>query len=89
MILLKLNKEQYTEHIKDEEQLINMRKILDKVEIVLNKYTCQTTDFLNPYERRLARSILNRFSDIQYMEVGGIEEAERKLFQIYPYFVQH
>lgn len=89
VILLKLNKEQYTEHIKDEEQLINMRKILDKVEIVLNKYTCQTTDFLNPYERRLARSILNRFSDIQYIEVGGIEEAERKLFQIYPYFIQN
>ena len=84
MINLKLNKEQYIEHITDKEQVINMRKVLDKIEIVLNKHICQTTDFLDPYERRLAKSILNRFQDIKFIEFGGIDEAERKVIQIFP-----
>ncbi len=89
MIILKLDKERFIAHINDEEQLINMRRVLDKIEIVLNKHICQTTDFLNPYERKLASSILNRFADIQYIELGGLEEAERKVLQIYPYYLQY
>ena len=27
---------------------------------------------MDPYERRLAKSILNRFTDIEYIELGGI-----------------
>lgn len=89
MVILKLNKEKFIEHIKDDEQIINIRRVLDKIEIVLNKHISQTTDFLDPYERRLARSVLNRFSDIKYVEIGGIDEAERKVVQIYPYYLQY
>ncbi len=89
VILLKLNKEQYIEHIRDREQIINMRKILDKVEIVINKHICQATDFLDPYERKLAKSILNRFQDIKYIEFGGIDESERKIIQIFPDYLQY
>ncbi len=89
MIVLKLNKEEFIEHIKDEEQIINIRRVLDKIEIVLNRHICQATDFLDPYERRLASSILNRFPDIKYMEIGGIKEAERKIIQIFPDYLQY
>jgi RNA-binding protein YlmH len=84
VILLKLDKDKYIEHIKDKDQVLNMRKVLDKIEIVLDKHMVQSTDFLDPYERRLAKSILNRFMEISYEELGGIQEAERKVILIYP-----
>lgn len=88
VINLKLDKEKYLEHIKDKNQILNMRKVMDKIEIALNKSIVQVTDFLDPYERRLSKSILNRFMDIEYEEVGGIDEAERKIIIIYPHYIQ-
>lgn len=79
-----LDKESYIAHIKNRQDIINMRQILDKIEIVLKKHNDQWTDFLNPYERRLAKSILNRFDEISYKENGGISESERKIISIYP-----
>lgn len=78
-----IDKEKYTAHIIDNEKLILMRQLLDKVENVLNYHTAQDTDFLDPYERYLAKSILNRF-DIGYSEFGCIEDAERKVIQLFP-----
>lgn len=78
------DKEKYVAHIKDKEQILNMRKVLDKIEIVLTHHSIQATDFLNPYERRLSKSILNRFENISYSEDGGFLNAERKIISIYP-----
>ena len=78
-----IDKEKYTAHIIDNEKLIQMRQIIDKVESVLNYHTVEYTDFLDPYEIYLAKSILNRFH-IGYSEFGGIESAERKIIQLYP-----
>lgn len=83
---MKLDREFYTSHIKDNEKLVEMRKLLDKIENVLNNYTIESTDFLDPYERYLAKSILNRF-ELNYIEVGGLESAERKLFMIFPQYM--
>lgn len=65
-----------------------MRRIIDKIEIVLDSHKIESTDFYNPYERKLARSILNRFLEIDYWEVGGLKDAERKAFLIYPDYYQ-
>lgn len=89
VIILKIDKEKYIEHINDKEQIINMRKVLDKVEIALNKHSLQSTDFMDPYERKLAKSILNRFQDIEYKELGGIDVAERKVISVYPDYLQY
>lgn len=86
---MKLDKEKYIEHIRDKDQIINMRKVLDKIEISLNNHTLQSTDFMDPYGRRLSQSILNRFLDIDYKELGGIEDAERKIILIYPDYLQY
>lgn len=88
VIELQLDKEKYLEHIKDKDQILNMRKLLDKIEIALNKHQVQITDFMDPYEMRLSKSILNRFTDIEYRELGGIEIAERKIVVIYPHYIQ-
>ena len=89
VILLRLNKERYIAHIEDMDQIMNMRRILDKIQIVLNRHIVQSTDFMDPYERRLSRSILNQFSEISYKEIGGFKEAERKIMLIYPDYYQY
>ncbi len=73
----------YIEHIVDKEQLMVMRKILDKAELVLKYHELEYTDFLDPYQRELAYSILNRI-DVAYHSEGGILEAERKSIVIFP-----
>ena len=69
---MRINKDEYTSHIREPEKLLEMRKIIDKIEIVLNNYMIEATDFLDPYERYLAKSILNRFEEISYIEFGGL-----------------
>ena len=81
---MKIDKERYISHIQDNERLIEMRQILDKIEIVLNKHLVESTDFLDPYSRLLAKSILNQFPEIDYIEEGGLEEGERQIISIYP-----
>jgi len=89
VILLKLNRDKYINNIHDKDQIINIRRLLDKIEIVYNRHIIQSTDFLNPYERRVFISILNQFQEINYSEFGGIEEAERKVISIYPHYYEY
>ncbi|HZK33234.1 MAG TPA: YlmH/Sll1252 family protein [Tissierellaceae bacterium] len=84
---MRINRDNYLLHITDKDKLIDMRKIIDKVEIVLNKHMEESTDFLDPYERFLAKSILNRFTEVDYFENGGISDAERKCINIFPYYL--
>lgn len=86
VVLLKLNRDKYIDNIQDKNQIINIRRLLDKIEIVLSKHTAQSTDFLDPYERRIAISILNQFDELSYSELGGIKTAERKTIVIYPHY---
>ena len=82
-----IDKDYYTSHIKDGEKLIKMRRILDKIEIVLNQHMIQSTDFFDPYEVYLGKSILNRFDDVSYLEYGGYDNSERKTISIYPSYM--
>lgn len=85
---MKIDKEKYISHIKDYDKIIDMRRIIDKIEIVLNNHSNEFTDFLDPYERSLAKSILNRFMDINYLEDGGVIDAERQIIGIYPDYLE-
>lgn len=80
---MNIDREKYTAHIGDNEKLFKMRQIIDKIENVLNYHSIEQTDFLDPYEIYLAKSILNRFH-IGYLDFGGIESAERKVLGIFP-----
>ncbi|NLL82228.1 MAG: RNA-binding protein [Tissierellia bacterium] len=83
---MRLDKEAYLFHIKDINEQAVIRKVLDKIEISISNHSLEMTDFLDPYERYLALSILNRFDDLSYTEFGGIENGERKIITIYPYY---
>ena len=82
-----IDKEEYTKYITDDEKRIEVRKIIDKIQIVLNKHLVQSTDFLDPFEVELAKSVLNRFEDISYSIQGGYNEAERNIIIIYPSYI--
>lgn len=83
---MKIDRGFYTSHIKNNEKLVEMRRVLDKIENVLNNHSIESTDFLDPYDRYLGKSILNRF-EVNYLEYGGLESAERKIFIIYPFYM--
>lgn len=85
---MKLDKEFYINHIQGEDYIFQMKKVLDNVEMVINNHRLEATDFLDPYERYLAKSIVNRFDEIKYFEDGGLEESERKIICILPYYFQ-
>lgn len=75
-------------HIRENDKKIKMRRIIDKIEMVARNYIKESTDFLDPYERRLAESLLNRFSDLSYREYGGLDDAERKIITIFPDYIE-
>ncbi|EGY76424.1 hypothetical protein HMPREF9129_2089, partial [Peptoniphilus indolicus ATCC 29427] len=47
--MVKINKDKLFLHIPDD-KLIVVKKVVDKIEIVLNKHEILSTDFLSPYE---------------------------------------
>ncbi|MFA5577669.1 MAG: YlmH/Sll1252 family protein [Tissierellaceae bacterium] len=79
-----LDRDFYTSHIKNKEKVFLMRRLIDKIEVVLTRHLLESTDFLDPYERVLAKSILNRFKDISYSEQGQGPDSERQIILIYP-----
>ncbi len=85
---MRLDRNKYISHIKDIDKQQLMKRVIDKIEKVLNSYTIESTDFLDPYERRLAKSILNSFDDLKYIEDGGLKDAERKIIIIFPSYLE-
>ncbi|MBS4534203.1 RNA-binding protein [Clostridium sp. D2Q-14] len=83
------DKKKYLEHINDKGQIIILRKILDDIEKVIINHSVVSSDFLDPHQRKLSYSILNRFSDIDYYEEGGYDYAERKIIIMYPEYLRH
>ncbi len=86
VILLELDREKYIENLQDKDQIINIRRLLDKIEIVLNRHIIQSTDFLDPYEIQVSIFVLNQFDNIAYCIFGGLEDSERKIIIIYPHY---
>lgn len=83
--MVKINKDNLFLHIPDE-NLITIKKIVDRMELALKKHEILSTDFLNPYEVELAKSILNRF-DIGWISDGGYDDAERRIIYLYPNYI--
>ncbi len=79
------NKDELISHITDENDRKEIRRVIDKIDIVLTNYVKTSTDFLNPHEVYLAKSVLNRFTDeISYEVDGAHERAENCIIYIYP-----
>lgn len=76
---MKLDKDKYLQHIRDDEEKITMRRVLDLIEMAINKFTLVHTNFLDPNLVELSKSILKRFDEIEYKVFGGFDNAERNV----------
>mgnify|MGYP000155940191 CR=1 FL=1 len=83
-----IDKTALLEHVKDKEQHLVLRKVIDKLERVIENHSIEYTDFLDPYQRRLCYSIINRFSEVSFIEEGGLQNSERKFIIIYPVYIE-
>lgn len=83
---MKINKEEYLLHLTDDQEKKAMRRLLDFIEITINRHCITYTDFFEPNLVEAAKSILNRFDEIAYSIDGGFENAERKIISIYSWY---
>ncbi|MDO5028256.1 MAG: YlmH/Sll1252 family protein [Bacillota bacterium] len=83
---MKINKDEYLLHLHDEKEKKAMKRVLDLVEITINRHSITYTDFLEPNLVEAAKSILNRFDQISYSIDGGFENAERNIISIYSWY---
>ena len=69
---------------KDKDDKILLAQILDKVEMVEKKNKIEYTDFLDLAQIELVQKFINKIKLYNYMIYGGFDQAERKIFVIYP-----
>lgn len=77
------------DYIDDINTKLKIKQIIDKVRMVLKNHSVESTDFLDPYEIRVIKSILEQISEISYIEYGGLEQAERKILYIFPEYLDY
>ena len=69
---------------RDKEDKILLAQVLDKVEMVEKKNKIEYTDFLDLAQIELVQKFINKIKLENYISYGGFEQAERKIFVIYP-----
>lgn len=69
---------------REKDDKILLAQILDKIEMVENKNKIEHTDFLDMAQAELVQKFINKIKIQNYMSYGGFEQAERKMFVIYP-----
>lgn len=78
------NREKLMSHLDDGEEELTIANTLDKAEAALCKHEPVFTNFLNPYQRGLATSVLDQIYDLKYRAYGGFKRAERQRFGLMP-----
>lgn len=69
---------------KEKDDKILLAQILDKIEMVGKKNKIEYTDFLDLAQIELVEKFINKIKIENYMSYGGFEQAERKIYVIYP-----
>lgn len=82
-----LGKDLQLNHIYDNEIKFKMRRLLDDINKVVRDHKVVQTDFMDPFERKVSESILNRYQEIGYTYDGGLKESERKCINIFPKYI--
>lgn len=76
----------YGFRISDPEDLFLLRRVEDLAFSVERKKISVTTDFLNPFQCKLALSAVHSFSGVEVDISGGYSEAERVVMRLFPDF---
>lgn len=76
----------YDHFRRDEQPFVD--RVLEWIEQVRDRYQTRLTDFLDPRQAFIIRSLVGREADVHVRFDGGYEEAERVRAVIYPEFFQ-
>ena len=68
---------------KDEDKIV-IAKLLDKVQFTKKRNYIQVTEFLDGYQQKIAKEVLEKLKHKEYVFYGGYEEAERKMLFLFP-----
>jgi RNA-binding protein YlmH len=83
-----LDREKILQRFEQEPERMLARIILDRVAQMEKTGQMQCTDFLDPFQQRVAEKVLFNFRDIKYITWGGYPEAERTRLLIFPSLLQ-
>ena len=80
----KMDKQQLLKDYKKQEDKMCLSQILDKIEFSKMRGKIEYTDFLDMYQISLVENFLRKIKFENYQLYGGYEEAERKIFIVFP-----
>ena len=81
-----MDKEQLTSHLRGEAEQEIGAIIVDLARQAWEYNRPQVTRFFDPYERRVAQSVLAGIPEVASLAFGGYKQAERARMVIYPQF---
>ncbi len=81
-----MNNEPLLGHLRGEDEQILGRHVLDLARRAWETNRPQTTDFFDPYERKVVQSVLGSIPEVGSVYQGGHKLAERARLVIYPQF---
>lgn len=81
-----MNKEQLLSHLQGEAEQIIGSHVVDLARLAWETNRPQTTDFYDPYERKVAQSVLGSLPEVGVLHQGGYKKSERARLIIYPQF---
>lgn len=79
-----MDKQQLLKDYKKQEDKMCLSQILDKIEFSKMRGKIEYTDFLDMYQISLVENFLRKIKFENYQLYGGYEEAERKIFIVFP-----
>ncbi len=82
-----MDRERLTAHLQGENEQKIGAFVLDGADIAWKSNRSHATDFYDPYEQKVAKSILAGLPEIGVMSFGGYRNAERARLVIYPHFI--
>lgn len=74
--------------MEDKQCKLLLAHVEDKIQFVIKEHRIQYTSFLDPASQKRVQDLLNKCPQIGYQMFGGYPESERKLFLLYPEYVE-
>ena len=82
-----MNKQEFLKDYRKQEDKICLSQVLDKIEFSKTREKLESTDFLDMYQVSLVENFLRKIQFKNYKLFGGYDDAERKIFGVFPDYI--
>lgn len=83
-----MNKQEILKKYPKEEDKLLISKVLDKIQFTKTKNQVQFTDFLDGYQQKIIKQLLEQIREIPFVFSGGYQDSERKMLFLFPQKLQ-